>query len=182
MLTIIHNKPHPIDITSHSRRKEAVRHSRSIALPTKSSIKPLKIKLIGELLTNGYVKICQILPCRTPWVLSAKKLIAKFPANVDSKNPETNKITIAVTPGVKSFDGEGNTIWVCSVVYIIKSLHNLHLYKKQSPLLLIYLIYYIKFRKIIKELILGSFNYVIISESNIRNFFEYSYIPERICI
>jgi len=78
---------------------------------------------IGKLLTNGYVTNCHILPCRTLRALSAKKLIVKSPANRDNNIPTISKIMIAVTPGVKSFVGEGKVIWVCPVVYIRKCLH-----------------------------------------------------------
>jgi len=121
--TIIHNKPHPTDVTSHSKTKEAVLHSRSMALPAKSTIKPLKIKFTKKPLANGYVTNCHILPCRTFWALIAKKLVVKPGANRDNNIPTISKTIIAVTPGVKSFVGEGKVIWVCPVVYIITCLH-----------------------------------------------------------
>jgi hypothetical protein len=78
---------------------------------------------IGKLLKNGYVTNCHILPCRTLWALSAKKLMVKSPAIRDNNIPAISKIMIAVTPGVKSFVGEGKVIGVCPVVYIITNLH-----------------------------------------------------------
>jgi len=94
-----------------------------MALPAKSTINPLKIRFIGEPLTNGYVTNCHILPCRTFWALIAKKLVVKPGANMDNNIPTISKIIIAVTPGVKSFVGEGKVICVCPVVYIITCLH-----------------------------------------------------------
>jgi len=116
--TITHSNPHAAETTTQSRRKEAVFHSRSIALPTKSTIKPLKTRFIGSPLANGYVTNCHILPCRTLCALNAKNLVLKPGANIDNSIPAISKIIMAVTPGVKSFAGEGKDICVCWVVYM----------------------------------------------------------------
>jgi hypothetical protein len=51
-------------------------------------------------------------------VLTAKKLIVRPGTNVDRNTPPINRISIVVTPSVKSFVGDGKDICVCSVVFI----------------------------------------------------------------
>jgi hypothetical protein len=120
--TTTHNKPHPTDTTSHNNRKETVFHSLSIKLPTKSTIKPLKIRFIGESLINGYVTNCQIRPRRTLRGPIARTPVVKPGANVKSNTPVTNRTNIITTPGVKSFVGDGKFTWVCCEVYMLRYL------------------------------------------------------------